>query len=322
MERAFYPEAMFDQQADQIESALTRLSLPARVNGGVIRENHVRYHLTPAIGTPPLEVVELAEDVAQEIGVRDVRVLREAGGLAIEVPLERAAGLRLLPLIHALPRLQPLSAVVGMSRGGRPLLLELGRTTFWHVLIQAPAGAGKSELLRTLAMSLALSSRPAQLGFLAIDLGGRELTWLESLPHMLTDVASGAKHAGELLFWLIEEMERRIQSGIHQPHLALFIDDAGRLRNRFGELDGLLESILSGGPRSGVHLIAAARDSAAGMNLPSGVPATAAVVEGTAYEKQGSFSLRCGSESVRADAAWMSARDLDSAAQLIRSGLR
>ncbi len=56
MERAFYREAAFNQQANQIESALTHLALPARVAGGVIREDRVRYHLTPAVGAQPLRV--------------------------------------------------------------------------------------------------------------------------------------------------------------------------------------------------------------------------------------------------------------------------
>jgi DNA segregation ATPase FtsK/SpoIIIE-like protein len=323
MERAFYSEAMFDQQADQIESALTRLALPARVDGGVVRENHVRYHLTPAVGTQPLEVVELAEDVAQEIGVKDVRVLREAGELAIEVPLERASGLGLLPLVHALPRMQPLSAVVGMSRSGQPLLLELEQTASWHVLIRAGAGMGKSELLRTLSISLALASRPAQVGFLGIDLSGRELTHLDSLPHTLTDVATNAEYAEELLQWLVEEMERRMRAGIYLPHLVLFVDDMDRLRDRLGaKLDQLLESILVDGPRSAIHLFAAAREAVAGRGLLARASTSAAWIEGYTEERRGSFHIRCGAESVQADAAWMSASELDSAVRLVRSGLR
>lgn len=323
MERAFYPEAMFDQQADRIESALTRLALPARVDGGVIKESHVRYHLTPAIGTRPLEVMELAEDVAQEIGVQDVRVVREAGELAIEVPLERAVGLQLLPLMQTLPRLQPLSAVVGMNRSGRPLLLELDRISSWHVLIQAPHGTGKSELLRTLCISLALTSRPAQVGFLAVDLSGRELSHLDSLPHTLADVASDAAYARELLLWLIEEMERRSQSGIRQPHLMLFIDDVDPLQDQLGaDLAELLEAILRDGPRSGVHLMAASCRLTVGNGVPAGASQMAVVVEAPSGAKQGSFHLRMASETVRSEAAWLSARDLDSAVRLIRSGLR
>jgi DNA segregation ATPase FtsK/SpoIIIE-like protein len=323
MERAFYQEAMFDQQADRIESALARLALPARVDGGVIRESHVRYHLTPAIGTRPLEVVELAEDVAQEIGVQDVRVVREAGELAIEVPFERATGLQLLPLMQALPRLQPLSAVAGMNHSGRPLLLELDRISSWHVLIRAPHGAGKSELLRTLCISLALTSRPAQVGFLAVDLSGRELSYLDSLPHTLADVASDAAYASELLLWLIEEIERRSHSGIRQPHLVLFIDDLDLLQDQLGaDLAGLLETILRDGPRSAVHLVAASCGLAPGNGVPADASQMAAVVEAPSGARQGSFRFRIASESVRADAAWLSARSLDSAVRLIRTGLR
>ena len=322
MERAFYPETMFDQQADEIESALTRLALPARVDGGVIRENHVRYHLTPAIGTQPLEVAELADDVAQEIGVKDLRVLREAGELAIEVPLEHAAGLRLLPLIQTLPRLRPLSALVGMTTSGRPLVLELDRTVSWHVLIQAPAGAGKSELLRTLAISLALSSRPTQASFLAVDLGGRELACLDSLPHTLIDVASDAACAVELLDGVVGEIDRRTQSGGNQPQLVLFIDDLDWLRDQLGaSMSGRLASILEGGLNGGVHLIAAVRGGIDGAQWAAGVSRMTALIGGFPNGQQGFFHLRCGSESIHAEAAWMSARDLDAAVRFTRTGI-
>ncbi|MFN2274091.1 MAG: FtsK/SpoIIIE domain-containing protein [Anaerolineales bacterium] len=323
MERAFYPETMLDQQADEIESALTRLALPARVDGGVIRERHVRYHLTPAIGTQPLELAELADDVAREIGVNDLRVLREAGELAIEVPLEHAAGLRLLPLIQTLPRLRPLSALVGMSTRGSPLVLELDRAASWHVLIQAPAGAGKSELLRTLAMSLALSSRPARVGFLALDLSGRELSCLASLPHLLADVASDGAYAVELLSGVVDEMDRRAQTGIAQPHLVLFVDDLDGLRDRLGAaLERLLASIFDEGPHSGVHLITAARRGVDGAGWASAAFRAAARIEGFAHEPRGHFHLQCGSESVQAEAAWMSAYDLDLAVRFARDGMR
>ena len=318
MERAFYSEMLFDRQADQIESVLTRLALPARVDGGVIREGRVRYHLTPSIGTQPLEVIELAEDVAQELGLRDVRVLRETGGLAIEVPLESATGLRLLPLIHALPRLQPLTAVVGMNGAGRPVLLELERAAAWHALIQAPAGAGKSELLRTLAAGLALSTRPAQLGMLSIDLSGRELTPLEALPHTLA-AACEARSARELLLWVVDEIERRQQTDEQPPHLVLFVDDAGRLRDQLGQPDaGLLQAVLHDGPRTRVHLIAAARR---GSELPHAGRSTAHI-EASPEGRQGSFQIRSGFESVRVQAAWMSARDLDAVLQLVMAGQR
>jgi len=318
MERAFYPEVLFDRQADQIESALTRLALPARVDGGVIREGRVRYHLTPSIGTQPLEVIELAEDVAQELGLHDVRVLHEASGLAIEVPLESAAGLRLLPLIHALPRLLPLSAVVGMNGAGRRVLLELERAAAWHVLLQAPAGAGKSELLRTLAAGLALSTRPAQLGMLSIDLSGRELTALEALPHTLA-AACEARSAHELLLWVADEIERRLRTDEQPPHLVLFIDDAGRLHDRLGRPGAeLLQAALQDGPRTRVHLIAAARRSS---DLPHAGRSTACI--GASPEgRQGSFQIRCGFESVRVQAAGRSGRDLEAALRLVGAGQR
>jgi S-DNA-T family DNA segregation ATPase FtsK/SpoIIIE len=321
MERAFYREAAFNHQANQIESALTHLALPARVAGGVIREDRVRYHLTPAVGAQPLEFIQLAEDVANAIGVEELRVVREAGELAIEVPLKRASDLRLLPLLRTLPRLQPLSALAGMSLDGKPLVLDLARQRTWHVLIQAPAGSGKSELLRTLLLSLGLFSRPAQVGFLGIDPGGRELAPLEALPHALTDLASDAGFAEDLLLWLAEEIDRRRLTGVRSPHMMLFIDGLDELQARFGTaLHEMLSPILARGQEAGVHLIASARLTDLNQGDARGVMRVdwREEQEGRA----GRFCFRSGLEAVLADVAWMGARELDEAVRMVQSGWR
>jgi len=321
MERAFYQEAAFNRQANQIESALTHLSRPARVAGGVIREDRVRYYLTPAVGAQPLEFIQFAEDVAHAIGVEELRVVREAGELAIEVPLKHASDLRLLPLIRALPRLQSLSALVGMSLDGKPLVLDLARESTWHVLIQAPAGSGKSELLRTLLVSLGLSSRPAQVSFLGIDPGGRELAPLEALPHALTDLASEAGFAEDLILWLMEEIERRLLTGIRSPHVVLFIDGLDELHAIFGSaLEEMLSPILVRGREVGVHLIASARRYALDPGDARGVMRVG-WSEGQ-EGRTGRFRFRSGPETVLADVAWMGLRELDTAVRMVQSGWR
>ena len=87
MERAFDQQFYLNRQADQIERALFRLNMPARVDGGYIEKDHIRYLVTPSIGIPLESFLDQAPEVAQEIGVEDVRFARERRGVAIEVPL-------------------------------------------------------------------------------------------------------------------------------------------------------------------------------------------------------------------------------------------
>ena len=52
MERAFDQQFYLNRQADQIERALFRLNMPARVDGGYIEKDHIRYLVTPSLGIP------------------------------------------------------------------------------------------------------------------------------------------------------------------------------------------------------------------------------------------------------------------------------
>ncbi|MFE9258242.1 FtsK/SpoIIIE domain-containing protein [Streptomyces sp. NPDC006879] len=75
--------------------------------------------------------------------------------------------------------------VLGAGRSG-PLTAELV-TDGPHVLIEGPAGSGRTELLRSIAASLAASSRPDRLGLLLVDGAGGDrgegLAPCTELPH-------------------------------------------------------------------------------------------------------------------------------------------
>ena len=78
------------------------MSLPARVYGGYIGEDRIRYRLPPVSGTRPQAVAQAAEQVADALGVSQISVARGEQGLAIEIPVSPASDLRLLPLLHAI----------------------------------------------------------------------------------------------------------------------------------------------------------------------------------------------------------------------------
>ena len=77
-----------------------------------------------------------------------------------------------------------LRAPIGTTADGRPLVLELSRDGP-HVLIAGTTGAGKSELLQSLVISLAAQSSPAELTFALVDFkGGASLGPCVRLPHI------------------------------------------------------------------------------------------------------------------------------------------
>jgi hypothetical protein len=194
-------------------------------------------------------------------------------------------------------------------------------------LVSGPDGCGKSELLRTALLSLALSHRRSQVQVMGIDLGGREMVVLEALPHALTDVGTERDFSIELLAWLADEVERRFASGIQYPHVFLLIDDLAAL---FGRPDSeLLDNLLfliENGRSAGLHLILACdEDFAASLQadcLANGTVEARGLADEGRETPVGLFEFRISGRTKRAHIGWMSARDLDTAINLAQAGWR
>jgi len=325
-----FHHAYLDRTADRIERALSALSRPARVDGGKVGTGWVRYHLTPMAGTKPQQVMEIADRVADAIGASEVRVGESTDGIAMDVPYDESSYLGLLPLMRAIGPLAPLTAVVGATTTGKPLLLRLNKDSTWNIVISGPPQSGKSELLRTLLLSLALTSRRSQLQLLGVDIGGRELAVVEATPHALTDLATDEAFACEMILWLEEEAERRQHTGVKEPHLVLAVDDLPRLLSADSHpLAVRLERIAAIGPRTGVHFVVCA--TYADRQLPPGWKKQATVTQADALDSaaanrggawQPVFRFHAGGRTTDATIALLGARDLDLAIDMLRSGWR
>ena len=81
-----------------------------------------------------------------------------------------------------------LAAPVGVGPGGRPTVVDLVRDGP-HALVAGTTGSGKSELLTTLVLALALTHPPRRLALLLVDFkGGTGLGPLAALPHVVDHV--------------------------------------------------------------------------------------------------------------------------------------
>ncbi|MGV8967646.1 MAG: FtsK/SpoIIIE domain-containing protein [Cellulomonas sp.] len=81
-----------------------------------------------------------------------------------------------------------LAFCLGRGIGGRPVVLDLVRDGP-HALVAGTTGAGKSELLQTMLLSLALTHSPADLAIALIDYkGGASFGVCADLPHVVGQV--------------------------------------------------------------------------------------------------------------------------------------
>lgn len=89
-------------QADQIEAVLASHRVQARVNGGAVSPRWMRFHISTAPGARVSVVRNLSEELALALGADDVRVAREGGTLAVEVPRPDAEPVHLVGMLRRL----------------------------------------------------------------------------------------------------------------------------------------------------------------------------------------------------------------------------
>lgn len=316
-------------QADRIERVLASHRVPARVHGGAVSPRWIRFLLTPALGARVATVRNLSEELALALGAPEVRVAREGESLAVEMPRNDPEPVRLLTLMRGLDSIPRLTACIGLTDDGRPLLLRLPSPDVAHVLVAGTTGSGKTELMRALIASLAMTHRQSKLQIVLIDPKRRGFLPLGGLPHLIDDIAADAGSALGLLEKLVMEMERRDATGISSPHIVIAVDELLDLLAVGGKpVETALTRIAQRGREAGLHLIAGAQKpsaSALGGMLKANFPVrlvgrvgsaedarVAAGVSGTGAEKligRGDFVAVASGQTIRFQAAWIPVHD-------------
>jgi S-DNA-T family DNA segregation ATPase FtsK/SpoIIIE len=157
-----------------------------------------------------------------------------------------------------------------------PFMLDLSGTAGHVVIVGAPQ-TGKSTMLRTLVMAMALTHTPREVEIHAIDFGGGSLAGLEQLPHVGTVCGRGdperVRRTVAEISARIDARERHFRSrGIESaaalrqaraqgkldeqmPDVFLVIDNWPALRADNEDLDAPISDLASRGLGYGLHLI-------------------------------------------------------------------
>lgn len=180
-----------------------------------------------------------------------------------------------------------LSAPIGMLGGGKVFSLDIHEKAHGpHGLVAGTTGSGKSELLQTWILSMAVNYHPHEVVFVIIDYkGGGMANLLEPLPHVVGKITNVGSNINRSLISLKSEVKRRLilfdAAGVNHidkyqklyrdgqlteplPHLIIVADEFAELKKEEPDfMNGLVE-VARLGRSLGVHLVLATQK-------PSGV---------------------------------------------------
>ncbi len=331
-------------KADAIEMVLHEHKAPARVTGGHVTPRWVQFLLQTNPGVKISRVESLSREIAVALGAPSARVTTQGNAVRVEVPRSDPQPLRLFPLSARIPpaRIPFGTAVLGLADDGAPLLIRLPSPEVAHVLVAGTTGSGKTALLQTIIMSLALLNHRRQLQFVLIDPKGRAFEPMAGLPHLLRPIVAQPDQAAQALNDLVNLMEQRDRSRVTDPRVIVAIDELADLVQTGGP--AILESLarlVQRGREAGIHVIGATQKPSSAVigplvkaNFPVRLVGhvvsaedarVAGGVGGTGAEKltgRGDFVAVYGPGLIRFQAAYISVNEIEASAQQLAQGIR
>lgn len=223
--------------------------------------------------------------------VKRISEVHAAGGL----PPARKIWENSLPKRLALPQLPPaeetslLSAVIGMAddpRHQRQYPCQIDFAADGHIIIYGAPSTGKTFLLQTIVMSLALRYTPDEVNLYVMDFGSWSMKNLQSLPH-IGGVANGneGEKITNLAKMLNEMLDKRKTlfaqigagnlesyrqaSGRRIPAVVVMVDNFAPVREMYPDIEGTFVRLSREGSNYGIFLVVTATSlsGSVGYNL-------------------------------------------------------
>jgi len=199
--------------AEALVTCLAHFGVEATVIGQIAGPRVTRYELQLAPGTKVGKVANLKDDLSYALATTEIRILAPIPGksaVGVEVPNLSPNLVTLGDIYDDLPQsASPLSVWLGKDISGAAVWADLARMP--HILIAGTTGSGKSGCINTILTSILLRATPDEVRLILIDPKKIELSYYESIPHLLTPVVSSPKEAAAVLLNVVTEMDRRYE---------------------------------------------------------------------------------------------------------------
>ena len=242
-----------------------------------------RYEVQPMAGVKISRITSLADDIALNLAVADVRMEAPIPGkpaVGIEVPNHKRQAVYIRSVFESQSFLRmssPLGIALGKDIAGVAQVADLCKMP--HLLIAGSTGSGKSVCVNSIIMSLVFRSSPEDVKLLLIDPKVVELAEYNGIPHLLMPVVTEPKKAAGALGSAVQEMERRYrlfaENNVRDiksfnklaaerpelekmPYIAIIIDELADLMMVVGkDVEDSICRIAQKARAAGMHLIVA-----------------------------------------------------------------
>ena len=242
-----------------------------------------RYEVQPMAGVKISRITSLADDIALNLAVADVRMEAPIPGkpaVGIEVPNHKRQAVYIRSVFESQSFLRmssPLGIDLGKDIAGVAQVADLCKMP--HLLIAGSTGSGKSVCVNSIIMSLVFRSSPEDVKLLLIDPKVVELAEYNGIPHLLMPVVTEPKKAAGALGSAVQEMERRYRMFAENnvrdiksfnklaaerpdlekmPYIAIVIDELADLMMVVGkDVEDSICRIAQKARAAGMHLIVA-----------------------------------------------------------------
>ena len=241
-----------------------------------------RYEVQPMAGVKISRITSLADDIALNLAVADVRMEAPIPGkpaVGIEVPNHKKTPVYIRSVFESqsfLRMTSPMGIALGKDIAGVAQVADLCKMP--HLLIAGSTGSGKSVCVNSIIMSLLFRSSPEDVKLLLIDPKVVELAEYNGIPHLLMPVVTEPRKAGAL-GGAVQEMERRYhlfaENNVRDiksfnklaaadpdlekmPYIAIIIDELADLMMVVGkDVEDSICRIAQKARAAGMHLIVA-----------------------------------------------------------------
>lgn len=206
-------EDVLMDKADKIKKKLSQFGINVKMHEVNVGPTVIQYTLKPHDAVKLSKITALKNDLALALAAERVRIEAPIPGkslVGVEVPNAYRAVVHMREILESAPftdAKSKLTLPLGRDVSGKAIVASL--ETMPHVLIAGATGSGKSVCLNAFIMSLLYQNSPQDLNLILIDPKRVELSYYNSVPHLLTPVIQEPEKAAISLRWVISEMSRR-----------------------------------------------------------------------------------------------------------------